>query len=436
VWAHASERQKALDGQIKVVHRGDFFFPGSEIEFLARRPRRELQGMSALQWHLSCVAGDSMLTSTSSPHSTNSIQKNRSSKSLSAAVPLRCVAIGGGTGLPVVLQGLRRALYPDSSVPEGRASDLVTAIVTVTDDGGSSGRLRSELGILPPGDVRNCLAALAPDDSPFTALLQHRFAAGNDLAGHAVGNLLLAALTQMAGEFQTAVERLGGLMRLQGCVLVSTAEDVTLKAEFQSGEIIRGETAIVARGSRIQRLSLERSVRPVPEAVRALVNADVIVVGPGSLYTSILPNLLVGGIAATMAGVRAVRIYVANVMTEPGETDGYSLADHLTAIRAHVGFDLFDYVLINRRPIGQSVAARYALEGSLPIQPCQPGSLGPETTVIERDLAWDVTEGKLRHGSADLASAILELALAGRPAAISDATGGSIGQDTFSTANI
>jgi uncharacterized cofD-like protein len=373
---------------------------------------------------------------------TNSMQKNRSSKlpavhSRAAVAPPRCVAIGGGTGLPVVLKGLRKALGLDAApVAEGQARDLLTAIVTVTDDGGSSGRLRHELGILPPGDVRNCLAALAPDGSPFAELLQHRFAAGNDLAGHPVGNLLLAALTQMAGEFQTAVERLGALMRLQGCVLPSTAENVTLRAEFHSGETIRGETAIAARGARIKKLSLERPVRPVPEAVRALVNADVIVVGPGSLYTSILPNLLVSGIASTMAGVSAVRIYVANLMTEPGETDGYSLEDHLTAIRAHVGFNLFDYVLINRRPISPSVAAKYAWRGSSPIQPCQGDPLGPQTRVIERDLAWEVKEGKLRHSPAELANAILALTCAGRPGAMPDATAGLIGQSVFASADI
>jgi uncharacterized cofD-like protein len=351
--------------------------------------------------------------------------------------------MGGGTGLPVVLEGLRRALCLDASVPAGQASDALTAIVTVTDDGGSSGRPGRQFGILSPGDVRNCLAALAPDDSPFTALLQHRFAEGSDLAGHPVGNLLLAALTQMAGGFQTAVERLGALMDLRGCVLPSTVENVTLHAEFQSDDITPGETvmapgetAMAARGARIKKVSLEPSVRPLPEAVRALVNADVIVVGPGSLYTSILPNLLVGGMAPTVAGVKAVRIYVANLMTEPGETDGYSLEDHLTAIRAHVGFDLFDYVLINRRPISPSVAARYARRGSSPIQRCQGGSLGPRTRVIERELAWEVKEGKLRHVPAELASAILELTLTGRPVVVPDATGGPIGQAALATAVI
>jgi uncharacterized cofD-like protein len=320
-----------------------------------------------------------------------------------------------------VLKGLRRALRP-----EGQASDQLTAIVTVTDDGGSSGRLRHQLGILPPGDVRNCLAALSPDDSPFVELLQYRFAAGSDLGGHPVGNVLLAALTQMAGEFPAAVERLGALMRLQGCVLPSTAENVRLCAEFQNGETIRGETAIAARGARIKRISLERPVRPLPEVVRALVNADVIVVGPGSLYTSIIPNLLVGGVASTIAGVDAVRIYVANLMGQPGETEGYSLEDHLLAIREHVRFDLFDYVLINRRPISPSIAATYARRGSSPIQSCRDESLGTQTRLIARDLS-EVEDGKLRHCPRDLSSAILELTYAGRPTPNRDGTTGSMG---------
>ena len=299
------------------------------------------------------------------------------------------------------------------------ARECLTGIVTVTDDGGSSGRLRHQFGVLPPGDIRNCLAALAPDSSPFTGLLQHRFTGDGDLASHSVGNLLLVALTQMTGSFQTAVGTLGTMMRLQGSVLPSTAEDVTLRAEFQGGEVLQGETAIAARGARIRRLSLERPVRPVPETLRALINADVIVVGPGSLYTSVLPNLLVGGIASTMTGVRAVRIYVANLLTEPGETDGYTLQDHLTAIRAHVGFDLFDYVLVNRRAVGSSVIARHARRGSAPVARDPQTSVGARPAIAERDLAWQVVGGQIRHASGALADAILELARAGRPADIS-----------------
>lgn len=326
----------------------------------------------------------------------------------------RCVAIGGGTGLPAVLLGLKAALGLDGTSGE-EARECLTGIVTVSDDGGSSGRLRSQMGMLPPGDVRNCLAALAPDDSPLTQLLQHRFCGDSDLAGHPVGNLLLAALTQMTGDFQTAISALGALLQLQGSVFPSTAQDVKLRAEFHSGEILDGETAIASRGARIKRLSLERPVRPIPETIRALVNADIIVVGPGSLYTSILPNLLVGGIASTLAGVRAVRIYVANLMTEPGETDGYTLEDHLAAIRAHVGVDLFDYVLVNRRSIGSPAIDKYVRSGSCPVAPAQRATVGAHAAVVERDLAWQVNQGKIRHAPGPLAKAILDLGRAGRP---------------------
>jgi uncharacterized cofD-like protein len=328
----------------------------------------------------------------------------------------RVVAIGGGTGLPSLLRGLKGLIYPQAAAErEKLGRECLTAIVTVTDDGGSSGRLRRELGILPPGDVRNCLAALAPDDSQLAALLQHRFTGENDLSGHPVGNLVLAALTQMTGEFQSAIEELADLLSLRGRVLPSTAEDVMLRAEFHGGEMLRGETAIAARGRPIKRLWLERSVRPLPETVRALINADVIVVGPGSLYTSILPNLLVDGIASTISGVDAVRIYVANLMTEPGETDDFTLDDHLDAIREHVGFDLFDYVLVNRRPLVPAVKAEYASQGSIPVPRCQNRVFGHETCVVERDLAWRVEGNKIRHAPEDLAMAVLELGRSGRP---------------------
>jgi uncharacterized cofD-like protein len=328
---------------------------------------------------------------------------------------MRCVAIGGGTGLPAVLAGLRSAIAASRRKNHvDDAHDRLTAIVTMTDDGGSSGWLRRQLDILPTGDVRNCLAALAPDNSPFCDLIQHRFTGAHDFAGHPMGNLLLAALTQMSGDFQEAVRTLASLMSLEGSVLPSTAENVRLRAELQNGETRIGETAIVSCGSPIRKLALERPVRPVPEALRALINADVIVVGPGSLYTSIIPNLLIDGIASTISGVRAVRIYVANLMTEPGETDGYTLADHLDAIRAHAGFDLFDYVLVNNRAVDPTAEARYAPAGSAPVVRNGRG-LGTRAVVVERDLVWQVERGKIRHAPEPLAASILELARAGRP---------------------
>jgi uncharacterized cofD-like protein len=327
----------------------------------------------------------------------------------------RCVAIGGGTGLPAVLTGLRRALSAGNGQHFDEARDRLIAIVTMTDDGGSSGWLRRHFDIQPTGDVRNCLAALAPEHSPYRALIQHRFSGAHDLSGHAMGNLLLAALTQMSGDFQTAVGTLAAMMSLEGSVLPSTAENVTLRAEFHGGATRDGETAIAAHGTPIRRLSLDRAVRPVPEALRALINADVITVGPGSLYTSIIPNLLVNGIASTMSGVRAVRIYVANLMTEPGETEDYTLADHIDAIRAHVGFDLFDYVLVNRRAVEGSASAQYALRRSVPVIRDERPAIGRPPIVIERDLAWQLDGQKIRHEPDPLARAILDLARLGRP---------------------
>jgi uncharacterized cofD-like protein len=227
----------------------------------------------------------------------------------------------------------------------------------------------------------------------------------------------------MSGDFQSAVGTLSEMMALEGTVLPSTRENVTLRAEFQGGETRMGETAIASCGTRIKRLSLDRPVRPAPEVLRALINADVITVGPGSLYTSIIPNLLVDGIAATMSGVRAVRIYVANLMTEPGETEGYTLADHLEAIRAHVGFDLFDYVLVNTRPVNTSVATDYARRGSRPVVRDGRSGSSVQPAIIERDLTWQLDRGKIRHSPNSLAQAILELARLGRPAIRVDSVG-------------
>jgi uncharacterized cofD-like protein len=322
----------------------------------------------------------------------------------------RLVAIGGGTGLPAVLEGLcgRSTGHPPVD------PDDVTAIVTVTDDGGSSGRLRSQFGVLPPGDVRNCIAAAARVDSPFRELLQHRFSDGGDLEGHAVGNLLLTALTQMTGNFPAAVEKLGEMVGLRACVLPSTHENVRLSAEMESGRIVVGETAIANAGERIRHLSLLPNPQPLPAVLRALVNADGIVVGPGSLYTSILPVLLVRGIAATISGVDAVRIYVANLMTEPGETDDYTLGDHLDAIRTHTGFDLFDYVLVNRRPIDPAIVARYAEHGARPVTAEASFGTGCRARIIECDLAAEYRGEKIRHAPSSLARAIRTLVGRGR----------------------
>jgi len=322
----------------------------------------------------------------------------------------RIVAIGGGTGLPVVLHGLRAALAP----PHATDADIdsITAIVTVTDDGGNSGWIRRELGTLPPGDIRNCLAALA--DGPFARLLQHRFADTRELSGHSLGNLMLAGLAQITGDFAEAVNQISALLSARGRVLPSTRESIRLRACFDTGEVIEGERAIAERHQPIRRLSLERAVRPLPEAIRALINADGIVVGPGSLYTSVLPNLLVDGIAPTISGVNAVRIYVANLMTEPGETDGYSLDDHLRVLHEHVGMQLFDYVLVNTQAPAPMRAAGARLEGE-PVVYSRPLEHAGGAAVASEALLSEMPAGEIRHTPDRLGAAILRLVASGRP---------------------
>ena len=321
------------------------------------------------------------------------------------------VALGGGTGLPAVLEGLAE-LAAEKSEKDPYA---LTGIVTVTDDGGSSGLLRQQLGILPPGDARSCLLALADRDSQFRRLLHHRLDEGPGLVGHPVGNLLLAALTQQTGDFSRAIEELGSMIGSRGRVLPSTLADVRLRAELESGATIDGETEIVRDPSPVRRLSLAPSPRPMPEALAALVNADGIVVGPGSLYTSVLPNLLIEGVAATIHGVNAVRIYVVNLMTEPGETEHYTLDDHLRVIRSHTGFDLFDYILVNRRPIDDEAAQLYASRGSEPVVAEKVLRYAGQAQIVECDLAVEWGGVKIRHHPRSLARAIRALVAAGRP---------------------
>jgi len=325
----------------------------------------------------------------------------------------RIVAFGGGTGLPTVLRGLADAMVetlgPQNSAEWG---DRLAAIVTVTDDGGSSGRLRRDLGVLPPGDIRNCLAALSADDA-FGRLLDHRFEGTTDLSGHAVGNLMLAALTRMTGSFPEAIDEMARLVAARGRVFPSTCEDVTLRAELATGETVEGETDIVRHPARIRRVTLARGVRPWPDALRALVNADVVVIGPGSLYTSVLPNLLVDGVSSTLAAISGVRICVANLMTQPGETDGMSLDDHLRVVREHTGRDLFDCILVNSTKPTQAQLERYRRDGSELI--ARDGALraAGAARVVEADLL-DTSSDHVRHDGAKLAAAILKIAQRGR----------------------
>ena len=320
----------------------------------------------------------------------------------------RIVAIGGGTGLPIVLRGLADALEDAlGSDHHGRCSDALTAIVTVSDDGGSSGRLRRDLGMLPPGDIRNCLAALAANPA-LGRLLDYRFDGPTDLEGHPVGNLMLAAMARVTGSFASGVDELGRLFGARGRVFPVTVEDVSLRAEMTNGEIVEGETSIVGHRAAIRRLALARQVRPCPEALRALINADAVVVGPGSLYTSVLPNLLVDGVASTLSAVCGVRIAVANLMTQPGETDGMSLTDHLRVLREHTGRDLFDYILVNATPPTPAQIRSYRSDGA-DLIPCTVSpSLAGRARIVMADLL-DTTSDQIRHDSGKLASTILDI---------------------------
>ncbi|MFH1486362.1 MAG: gluconeogenesis factor YvcK family protein [Chloroflexota bacterium] len=248
----------------------------------------------------------------------------------------KIVAIGGGTGLSTLLRGLREL------------SGNLTAIVTVADDGGSSGRLRRELGVLPPGDFRNCIAALADVEPLMTRLLQYRFGEGSALEGHSFGNLFIVAMSGVTGSFEQAVRESSRVLAVRGQILPSTLSNVVLSASMDGEVTVRGESSITHSGNRIRQVYLDPPDAPAyPDAVKAIMEADLIVLGPGSLYTSILPNLLVEGIRKAIAASPAVKVYVCNVATQKGETDNFSVADHVDALHRHIGSGLFQYVLAN-----------------------------------------------------------------------------------------
>lgn len=265
----------------------------------------------------------------------------------------RIVVIGGGTGLSVMLRGLKEKPLD------------ITAIVTVADDGGSSGVLRNELQIPPPGDIRNVLIALADVEPLLSKLLQHRFSSGAGLAGHSLGNLMLAAMKDITGDFVTGVRELSRVLAVRGRVLPASDHQIVLKAEMKDGTIIEGESNIPNAGGKINRVFIEPAdVSPLEEAVEAIREADAILVGPGSLYTSILPNLLVPKLAEEIMRSEAVKIFVCNVMTQPGETDDFTVSDHLQAVYDHVGHHLFDYVIVNNGEIPPQVQSKYAEKGA------------------------------------------------------------------------
>jgi uncharacterized cofD-like protein len=320
---------------------------------------------------------------------------------------IKLVALGGGTGLSTLLSGLKRLVGEDDR--GGLRVESLAAIVTVSDDGGSSGRLRDELQMLPPGDIRNCMVALSEDSSLISRLFRYRFPGDGNLGGHSFGNLFLAALTAVTGDFVEAVRLSSEVLASKGHIYPATLNDVRLVAELEDGTEVRGETNITASRPAIRRLRLEpEQCLPLPEALTALRTADVITVGPGSLYTSILPNLLVARVAESIGESEAVKIFVCNLMTQPGETDGYTARRHLEVVKRYAPEIKFDYVVVNNRPVSEDQAERYAAEGARQIgltDHLLERELSGEAEIVRTDL---LDEGeKVRHSPDKLARVIL-----------------------------
>ncbi len=333
---------------------------------------------------------------------------------------LRIVSIGGGNGLSTLLRGLKR--YAKA---EPEALDI-TAIVTVTDDGGSSGRLRREFSVLPPGDIRNCMVALSEDETLLTKLFQYRFSNGRGLKGHSFGNLFLTAMTHLTGDFAQAVKLSSEVLAVLGRIYPSTADNVALEATLADGSKILGETRISRSRSRIEKIAL-RSARsdgrlgdvrpkPLPEALRAIAEADLITLGPGSLFTSIVPNLLVDGIPRAIAQSPALKAYFVNLMSQPGETTNFRASDHLTALLRHAGRygrGLIDVCVLNTRPISGKVLEKYQRQAARPVENdvANLGHMGVK--VLGEDLlrlSRLRTQDKIRHDASVLGEIVLKLA--------------------------
>lgn len=307
----------------------------------------------------------------------------------------KIVAIGGGTGLSVLLRGVKE--YTSN----------ITAIVAVSDSGGSSGKLRDQFNILPPGDIRNCLVALADAEPLMRELFQFRFKENSELAGHSFGNLFITALTEITGDFEEAVRQSSRVLAVRGRVVPSTLCRTTLVAEYVDGTTVEGQAEIPKCRKTIHRVYLKpQDCQPIKEALTAIEEADVVILGPGSLYTSVIPNLLVKGISEAICSSTAIKMYICNVMTEPGETDGCTAYDHLKAIIDHTRKDIVEYCLVNTAGIPENLLAQYKQEDKYPVQ--------PETERI-KEAGYKVIEGGMistvdyvRHNSSQLAKIIMD----------------------------
>ena len=329
---------------------------------------------------------------------------------------LRVVAIGGGTGLSTLLKGLKSYVVPPGSVesiPDQRVISELSAVVTVSDDGGSSGRLRKEFNMLPPGDIRNCIVALSEDEALLSRLFQHRFRQGSGLEGHSFGNLFLAALTSITSDFAEAVRLSAEILLTRGHIFPATTSNVELEALMADGSRVRGETRITASKGRIKELVLvPPDVQPMPQTLAAIASADLITIGPGSLFTSLIPNLLVKGIPEAIVESPAIKVYVCNLMTQANESLGLTAADHIRALDQHAGRRIFDYALVNRTPASSNLKAKYALEGASQIV----ADLDAIEALGVCPVLGDYLEeaGVARHDNARVAHDLLDLAVQAR----------------------
>lgn len=307
----------------------------------------------------------------------------------------KIVAIGGGTGLSMLLKGIKNI------------TNNITAVVTVGDDGGSSGRLREDMGILPPGDIRNCIAALADDEDLITKLFQYRFKSGEGLEGHSFGNLFLTALCAITGDMVRAVKESSNVLSIRGRVLPSTLDDMKLVAEMEDGRIIHGESNIPEAHGKIKRLYTDPiRCQALEDVITAIKEADFIILGPGSLYTSVIPNLLIEEIAKCVSESTAKKIYVCNIMTQPGETDNYTVSDHVSALMRHANSrTLIDAVLVNDF-IPANLANKYQLAGSYPVKVDVENIRKLGIQIFSRKLIEDSKEGLVRHSSNRVARAL------------------------------
>ena len=318
---------------------------------------------------------------------------------------IRITVLGGGTGLSSMLRGLKLC------------SENITAIVTTADDGGSSGTLRNDLGIIPPGDIRNCILALANTEPTMEQLLNHRFTDGL-LAGQSFGNLFLAALTGVSGSFETAVRQMSDVLAVTGRVLPVSAEPAQIEAVFEDGTRVTGESYIAEskkqKKSRIRRIQLTNPVKAQSDVLDAITRAELLVLGPGSLYTSVIPNLLVDGVADALRSARALRVYVCNIMTQEGETEGYTCFDHVREVNEHAGGSVVDVCLVNTNPVPEEVLTRYAGENAGIADISRGQFAGAGIELRERPLLL-LRDGQVRHHPLRLAHALTELLLEQRP---------------------